>query len=110
MTNLEAIYAECQTIISTFMASEIVLVRALEKIGLDPNAENVPDNNTEFNTAVLNLCSGFVHTLSIEGDVHINSDRDAIRRSIWWWARHWGLDPYDFIEPPSSIQDVSELW
>lgn len=108
MTNIEALYNDCQTILNTFYPSEGVLIRALETAGLDPNAEN--ETNLEFSRIGLRLCGGFVSTLQIEGDVHNNTNREDARRSVWWWARHYGFDPYDFIEPPSSIQDISYMY
>lgn len=110
MTNIQALESDCKTIISTFYVDEDVLVRALERIGLDPFADNIPDDNIDFKKQVLVLCGGFVDSLRIEGNLHMNTDRDSAKRNVYWWARNWGLNPDEFVRPDVVVTDRTNIW
>ncbi len=109
MTNIEALYNTCNTIINTFYPAEGPMILALANANMASDDDYVA-NDINIIKAALVLCGGFVATLQIEGDVHNDTDREAAKRNIYWWALKHGLDPDEYIRPDTVITDRSYLW
>lgn len=108
MTNLEALYETCNSIANTFFPSEGTLMLTLANSGLNATDE-YEANNIDIIKAALELVQGFVATLQIEGDVHNDTNWDAVRANIIRISKKYGLDPGDFISL-SRVSDKSYLW
>jgi hypothetical protein len=98
----------CTSIASTFYADRGVMELAITNAGIDINAEYAA-NDINLLKCALELVQGFVNTLQIEGDVHNNTNWDAVKANIIRISNKYGLDPSEYITL-SSVEDASVKW
>ena len=110
MDNLKALRSLCNAIANTFYPDNSTIELELFNEGIDTQAEATPKDETLFRVAV-RLVMGYVESSRSENGVSTLVKEDAIKDSIKYWCKEYGLDADDVI--PDSlriIEDGSNLW
>ena len=110
MNNLKALSSLCIAIANTFFFDILTVELVLFNVGIDPQAEATPKDETLFRVAI-RLVIGYVESSRSENGVSTSVREDAIKESIKYWCNIYGLDAEDFIpESLRTIEDGSNLW
>ncbi len=108
-SNLEVCRAKCKLICNTCYVDLDVLKDILIDHGLDPEA------TAEANSSAIMLCAilvvkGWVETSRSEGGVSTSINYEAVRKSIAFWCKQYGLDTDGLLDDKSTIESGSHLW
>ena len=108
MNNLEAVKAD----LLTYTASRAKIEKELILVGLQPNEEFTPGNQTLVGAVVIKILKGFRHlTGESEGGLSNSYDVNKLSEYICEYARDNGLD--DLVEDITSgdcVRDRSDFW
>lgn len=111
MTNGAAIEFQAKAIADTFNPDRGVVELYWTNANVDwsLNEEYVKANELAVVKIALELVQGFVRSLDIEGDIHVNTYWEAVRANIIRISNKYGLSPEEYIQM-SEIRDASYLW
>lgn len=109
MTNLESLRAKCKLICNTCYVDKDVLESILTDNGIDPEDYANAGDMVICKCAIL-IVKGWVETSRSEGGVSASVDREAVKKSLLFWCRQWGIDEELVADSKSVIYSGSNLW
>lgn len=110
MTNLEALRSLCNSIANTFYPDEQTMRLTLFNEGIDADIDATPKDK-ELLKCAIRLVMGYIEGSRTENGVSTSVREDAVKSSIIFWCKNYGLDADEIlISGLRIIDDGTHLW